>query len=320
MVLDRDRDPPALSWALSLGLGRGQRRHQSNLRADRRGVSAPGSPAPRARRSGPRQRAWCARRMTTNWPGCCPMQHARCRSRPWATRTSRCRCAPRRCRGRARSACAPWLPPGSPAWPPYRASTIASTRSGRTSSTAWPASCAISRKIWTGHRVEFSLRAKEQALELSLLAPAAAGRSALGQLRGGLGRERAGPRGVLAGARGQRRRGFFLGISARAARPPARAAGRAARHRARLSRRAQPARATSARARAVPAHAARARDPRERALAAPGEPTREARRPGWKRSAGSCTACAVTSPSISITLRRSPRRSTTPFSGLNSGG
>jgi hypothetical protein len=180
VVLDRHREPPALSWALSLGLGPASAVKATSEPTD---VESPlGLSCAESKALGP-----AAARMV-----CAPSDDQLARLLPHATRAL------------------PLAPVGEA---DIAVSVRAAPLSGqseerlRALASAWLASVASVSRIndrfdaqWAnvvdgvarelrylaedldGSSLEFSLRAKDQALELSLLAPAAAGRSALGQL------------------------------------------------------------------------------------------------------------------------------------------
>lgn len=182
VVLDRERDPPALSWALSLGLGASSA-GAVKAASDPTDVESPsGLACAESKALGP-----APARMV-----CAPSDDQLARLLPHATRAL------------------PLAPVGdADIAVSLRAAPLAGQDEQRLRAlaSAWLAGVASVSRIndrfeaqWAnvvdgvarelrylaedldGASIEFSLRAKDQALELSLLAPAAAGRSALGQL------------------------------------------------------------------------------------------------------------------------------------------
>jgi hypothetical protein len=182
VVLDRERDPPALSWALSLGLGPA-RVGTVKAGSEPTDVESPsGLSCAESQALGP-----SAVRMV-----CAPNDDQLARLLPHATRALplapvgdadiavSLRAAPLSGQGeeRLRALASAWL-----------ASVASVSRINDRFEAQWANVVdGVARELrylaedLDGSSLEFSLRAKEQALELSLLAPAAAGRSALGQL------------------------------------------------------------------------------------------------------------------------------------------
>lgn len=190
-VLDEASEPPALRWALSLGLGAAPGR-PATPPAEPRDVSSPaGLSCAESRALGP-----AAARLV-----CAPDDDQLARLLPHATRALplapvgdadlalSLRAAPLAAleESRARALVSGWLGP-------LLASVVGSSRINDRFDEQWARAVdAVARELYSlaedldGSSIAVSLSAQEQALEVSLLAPAAAGRSALGQLLVGSG-------------------------------------------------------------------------------------------------------------------------------------